>query len=115
MTQEQNNIEIENYLPAGTAVVVSDRYRRDRFFVWYNDAYRIVLCSNIAWLQADRDYCYIHFKDGAKIIVVHPLKEVLEVLPFEDFARVHRSYAVCLDLVDRLVGNRFTSANKISR
>ena len=84
MTQEQNNIEIENNLPAGTAVVVSDRYRSDRFFVWYNDAYRIVLCSNIAWLQADRDYCYLHFKNGTKMLVVHPLKDVLAMLPPED-------------------------------
>lgn len=105
MTQEQNNVKIENNLPADTAVVVSDRYRNDRIFVWYKDAYCVILFSRIAWLQADRDYCYIHFKDGAKIIVVHPLKEVLEMLPSEDFARVHRSYAVCLDLVDRLVGN----------
>lgn len=105
MEQKQNDKEMENSLPAGNAVVVSDRYRNDRFFVWYNDAYRMVLCSRIAWLQADRDYCFIHFKDGSKIIVVHPLKEVLEVLPPEQFARVHRSYAVCLELVDRLVGN----------
>ncbi len=105
MEQKQNDEEMENSLPAGNAVVVSDRYLNDRFFVWYDDAYRMVLCSRIAWLQADGDYCFIHFKDGSKIIVVHPLKKVLEVLPPEQFARVLRSYAVCLELVDRLVGN----------
>ena len=105
MPEKQTNVEIENNLPAGTAVVVSDRYRNDRFFVWYNDSYRIVLCSNVAWLQADRDYCYLHFKNGTKMLVVHPLKYVLAMLSPEDFVRVHRSYAVCLDLVERLVGN----------
>lgn len=81
MTQEQNNIKIENNLPADIAVVVSDRYRGDRFFVWYNDAYRVILFSRIAWLQAERDYCYLHFKDGTKMLVVHPLKDVLAMLP----------------------------------
>ena len=105
MEQKQNDEEMENSLPAGNAVVVSDRYLNDRFFVWYDDAYRMVLCSRIAWLQADRAYCYIYFKNGTKIIVIHPLKEVLAALPPERFARVHRGYAVCLDLVDRVIGN----------
>ena len=105
MEQKQNNIEIENDLPAGNAVVVSDRYRNDRIFVWYKDAYRVILFLRIAWLQAERDYCYLHFKDGTKMIVVRPLKDVLAMLPSDDFARVHRSYAVCLDVVERLVGN----------
>ena len=105
MTQKQNNIEIENSLPAEPAAVVSDRLMNDRIFVWSNDFYRLVLFSSIAWLQADRAYCYIYFKNGTKIIVIHPLKEVLAALPPERFARVHRGYAVCLDLVDRVIGN----------
>ena len=105
MEQKQNDKEMENSLLTGNVVVVNDRYRNDRFFVWYNDAYRMVLCSRIAWLQADRAYCYIYFKNGTKIIVIHPLKEVLAALPPERFARVHRGYAVCLDLVDRVIGN----------
>lgn len=75
MEQKQNDKEMENSLPASNAVVVSDRYRNDRFFVWYNDAYRMVLCSKIAWLQADGNYCFIHFKDCTKIIVVHKENE----------------------------------------
>lgn len=94
-----------NRIPAGNTVVVSDRYRNDRFFVWYNGAYRMVLCSRIAWLQVDRDYCFIYFKNGVKMIVVCPLKEVLEMFPPEDFTQIHWSYAVCLELGERLVGN----------
>ena len=71
MEQKQNDKEMENSLLTGNVVVVNDRYRNDRFFVWYNDAYRMVLCSRIAWLQADRDDCFIYFKDGTKMIVVH--------------------------------------------
>lgn len=105
MKQGQNKIEMESDLLAGSAIVVNDCYKNDRIFVWYKEAYRVVLYSEIAWLEADHDYCFIHFKDGSKIIVVHPLKTVLQELPPEQFARVHRGYAVCLELVDRLVGN----------
>ena len=51
MEQKQNDKEMENSLLAGNVVVVNDRYRNDRFFVWYNDAYRMVLCSRIAWSE----------------------------------------------------------------
>lgn len=98
-------MEIENNLPADNAVVTSDRYRKDRIFIWYKEAYRVVLYSDIVWLEADRDYCFIHFKDLSKLIVVHPLKTVLQELPWEQFTRVHRGRTVNLELVDRLVGN----------
>ena len=99
------NSKVENRTPAGNAVVEMNRYWYDRIFVWYKEAYRVVLYSDIAWLEASRDYCFIHFKDQPKIIVVHPLGELERVLPADQFVRVHRGYMVNLEYVDRLLGN----------
>lgn len=103
--ENENNSKVENSTPAGNATGEINRYWYDRIFVWYKEAYRVVLYSDIAWLEASRDYCFIHFKDHPKIIVVHPLGELERVLPADQFVRVHRSYMVNLEYVDRLLGN----------
>lgn len=104
MRNENNSIE--NIDPADEAVIKeTNRYMEDRILVWHKESYSMVIYSDIAWLEADRDYCFIHFKDLTKILVVHPMKTLLEELPAELFIRVHRSYTVNLKCVTRLQGN----------
>lgn len=80
-------------------------FQKDRIFVWYNESYRRILHSEILWLEASRNYCYIHLKDQSKMIVVHPLVALERALPGDRFIRVHRGYLVNLEHVDRLLGN----------
>ena len=97
------NLETENNFSAET--IFSCAFKDDRIFVWYKESYRLVLCCEIAFLEASRDYSFIHFRDGKKWLVVHPMKTVLENLPSTQFQRISRSYTVNLDCVTRFLGN----------
>ena len=103
MKDENNSIEYNN--PADEAAIETNCCLDDRILVWHKESYSMVLYSEIAWLEADRDYCFIHFKDLSKIIVVHPMKTLLQELPADLFVRIHRGYAINLKCVTRLLGN----------
>ncbi len=63
--------------------------------------------SDIVYLKAERVYCdiyrYIANSDGfQKIEACSSLGDILQLLPSDRFIRVHRSYAVNLDFIDRV-------------
>lgn len=77
----------------------------DRFLVWGNDAYDLILYKDILWIQASRNFCELHLEDQRKILVAHPLLFMEQILRGEWFMRVHRSYFINLRQVTRLRGN----------
>jgi len=50
--------------------------------------------EEVLYIMADRDYCYIYFIDGKKIMVGTSLKELEAMLPDQWFMRIHRSYLI---------------------
>lgn len=77
----------------------------DRFLVWGNDAYDLILYKDILWIQASRNFCELHVVDRQKILVAHPLLFMEQILRKEWFMRVHRSFFINLRQVTRLRGN----------
>lgn len=103
---ENRNIpETGNLFPAEEYAGEMINFRKDRIFIWYKDAYCRIFHTEILCLEACRNYCYVYLKDQLKIIVVHPLLTIEKALPGDRFMRVHRSYLVNLEQVDRLLGN----------
>lgn len=103
MAENNYNSNVENNFPVENHP--SCLFKDDRMFVWYRESYQLVLYREIAFLKADRDYCFIHFRDGGKWLVVHPMKTVLQHLPASHFMRIHRSFTINLDCVTRFLGN----------
>ena len=66
--------------------------------------YRILL-ENILFIESQGDYVTLHSKDK-KLTFHHSLKELLNVLPGDQFIRTHRSYIVSLAKIEYLEGNR---------
>lgn len=54
--------------------------------------------SNIKYLQAFDNYCYIYTNDK-KILVPHTLKKTAELLKPDNFIKTHRSYIVNKELI----------------
>jgi DNA-binding LytR/AlgR family response regulator len=50
--------------------------------------------DEVLYIMADRDYCYIYFSNGKKIMVGTTLKELEATLPDSWFIRAHRSYII---------------------
>jgi two-component system, LytTR family, response regulator len=57
--------------------------------------------SDIFYLEALRDYVAVHCLDG-KILTLQPLRSFEELLPENQFMRVHRSYIVAVDKISKL-------------
>lgn len=61
--------------------------------------------KDILFIESMENYLYIHTENG-KLLVRSTLKHIQEVLPAGAFMKVHKSYLVHLDKVQRIEGNR---------
>lgn len=55
--------------------------------------------ENIIYCESDGNYCKIHLKDKSPLFISKKLKEVMAILPPDDFFRVHNSYVINLNKV----------------
>lgn len=78
----------------------------DGIFVRQGDFYKKIPFANIVWLEASRSYCYFHLADKvSRIIVTHPLTDVMRKLPSDQFVQIHRSFVINIVYVERFIGN----------
>lgn len=69
--------------------------------------YKKISIADIAFLQADRSYCNFVFKDGKTQLFTENLSYFEQKLgAFKDLLRIHRSYIVNLNAIDRVHENR---------
>ena len=69
--------------------------------------FEFVKVNSILYCEADSNYTKVVFLDGRKIILTKTLKLVEELLPAAIFKRIHRSYLVNINYV-----NRFNKTNE---
>lgn len=74
-------------------------------FVRKDYVHKKVAVRDIAYLEADRNYCRINLCGGECLCVSIPMLEVYEYLPPDVFKRIHRSFIVNLEHVDAYIGN----------
>ncbi|MBN1187373.1 MAG: response regulator transcription factor [Bacteroidales bacterium] len=84
---------------------VKSDIRNDYIFV--KTEYRIekVMLKDILYIQGMRDYLQIHTSDR-KIMTLQTFRNLLEVLPSNDFQRVHNSYIVAISKIENIERNR---------
>jgi DNA-binding LytR/AlgR family response regulator len=64
-----------------------------------------ILHDDIFYAESQGDYITLHSTDK-HITFHHTLKELLKILPGDQFCRVHRSYVVSLSKIEFLEGNQ---------
>ena len=80
---------------------------QDHVFIHSADSeYLRVAVDDITYLKANRDCCTIFIKERNRIMVTTPMKDVLEALPQTKFIRVHRSYALNISYIVKIIGNQ---------
>ena len=77
-------------------------------FVRKGYGHKKVAVRDIAYLEADRNYCRIHLFGGECLNVSMPMVEVYEYLSPDVFKRIHRSFIVNLEHIDTYIGNMIT-------
>ncbi|MDQ7947181.1 MAG: LytTR family DNA-binding domain-containing protein [Pedobacter sp.] len=69
------------------------------FFVYAEYRQVKVLTREIAYIESMEDYIKIHRDHQKPLLTLMTMKKVLELLPENKFARIHRSYAVPLSRI----------------
>jgi two-component system, LytTR family, response regulator len=74
----------------------------DRFVVRTFEAIHIVHFNELIYCQSDKGYTTFFLINGSEILVSKPLKDYESFLPTTIFARVHQSYLVNINFVDKI-------------
>jgi DNA-binding LytR/AlgR family response regulator len=61
-----------------------------------------VMLDSILYVEGLDDYLKIHVSDGKPVVVRMTMKAMLEKLPADKFARVHRSFIVAIDKIESI-------------
>lgn len=72
------------------------------FFIKTKSGLEKIVLADVLWVEAYDNYSFVHVAGGKKHLVSSLLKEIEERLPTADFIRVHRSYIVRIDKVERI-------------
>ncbi len=64
---------------------------------------QMILIENIIYCSADRNYTSLHLKNKEKIIASRNLKEIEEMLEDYSFVRVHHSFLINLNEVEKYI------------
>lgn len=64
--------------------------------IYVHSEYRMIkiVLKNIEYIESMEDYIKIHLKDDKPVLTLMSLKKVLELLPDQQFKRIHRSYII---------------------
>lgn len=74
----------------------------DRLFLLMGKHMVFLKISSIVFIQAEGDYTMVTTEDGRKGLILKSMKEWINRLPDSHFCRIHRSYIVNLDFVDKI-------------
>ena len=76
-------------------------------FIFVKTEYRIekIILKDILYIRGMKDYLQIHTIDR-NIMTLQTFKNLLEILPINDFQRVHNSYIVAMSKIEHIKRNR---------
>jgi DNA-binding LytR/AlgR family response regulator len=80
------------------------------YFIKVGYEYVRIAFDDIFYIMADGDYCEIVLPEK-KFLSAEPLKKWLEMLPENNFARVHKSFIVNTDKINKVLGNQLNLSN----
>lgn len=70
--------------------------RQDDESIYVHSEYRLIKIrlSEIEYIESMEDYVKIHTRDEKPVLSLMTLKKILEMLPGDQFVRIHRSYII---------------------
>lgn len=77
-----------------------DTYEK-RLAIATSDGYIFIEISDIIRLEANSNYTHFYFRDEKKMIASQTLGYYEALLPAEKFCRIHNSYIINVDFIDR--------------
>lgn len=64
--------------------------------IYVHSEYRMIkiVLKNVEYIESMEDYIKIHLKDDKPVLTLMSLKKIMELLPEQQFKRIHRSYII---------------------
>ncbi len=93
-----------------TPRIDSSETKTDHIFIKVDRATHKVNLSEVCYFEAYGNYIKIYLLDK-KLMVYEKMHEIESKLPKEDFIRVHKSYMVAINKIDKIEGNRIFILN----
>ncbi|MBK7787615.1 MAG: LytTR family transcriptional regulator [Saprospiraceae bacterium] len=63
------------------------------------EGFEVIRHDEITRIEADRAYCVLHQKNGRRLMISKPLRELKDQLPTDQFFRCHSSHLIRLSAV----------------
>ena len=97
-------LALQTYTPVSrnaSKIVGTDMQVTSEIFIRENGWLKKIITSDIEWIKAEGSYTHIFVK-GKQYTLRNTVKEVIQKLPQNQFARIHKSYIVNMKKVDAL-------------
>jgi DNA-binding LytR/AlgR family response regulator len=106
-------LEYSRFLGSQGLNIQENQHKVPANFLFVKVEYSVQQISfdDILYIEGFDDYIKIH-TGGKPILTLLSLKSVLEMLPPDRFVRVHRSYIVALDKIERIRAQKILTAGK---
>ncbi len=98
---------VDDQITKGDELVEEESFHHDFFFIRNKGALHKIKFEDIYYVQSDRNYSILFVKNrkyAAKI----SLNNLIKKLPIDKFVRIHQSYIIQFELIDRINVNEDT-------
>ncbi|MCX2585430.1 LytR/AlgR family response regulator transcription factor [Pedobacter sp. MR22-3] len=92
----QNQNEIDERI-SNLASTLNNKSEIKKLTLPYGQGFKMVDVDDIIYIEADSNYSVLHFADQDKITVSKVLREFEELLPSDQFVRIHKSSIINLN------------------
>jgi two-component system, LytTR family, response regulator len=86
--------------------LMNDKKELQRIAIPSLDGFQFVETENIIYLEANSNYTCFYLINNAKITVAKTLKDFEELLPASVFIRIHHSYIINKNLVEKYINGK---------
>lgn len=90
---------------------ISELGKIDFIFVKHNSKMQKVLTKDLIMVEALKDYVVLHLENGEKFLVHTTMKKIENMMPKDQYQRVHRSFIVRIDKIVSLDANELSLEN----
>lgn len=97
---------VEKVEKAMQAQQLSQKSNDASIFVWSEHQQVKVVLSEIQYIESRKDYTCFHLYNKPKLLTLLPLKKTEELLPNDQFVRVHRSYIIPVKEIKKIASRK---------
>lgn len=114
-------IDFERFSKAVYKAIDLKKYKENAYstheepVIYVHSEYRMIkiVLKDVEYIEGMEDYIKIHLKDNKPVLTLMSLKKILELLPEQQFKRIHRSYIIPVSRVRSIQSKKIQLSNVV--